>query len=471
MSSLSVKDRAKMFGDLASPSHDRPERSYHQMGSVVSKSPFKTSASPRPKSVAPAFLTSNTPKSSVPFSPGSSYQKQRLQTSSYTSSSGRKKSLDWPVEDGIPVPSASKNKMLPENMPPVILPSSKLQKSPSPLKVLQNKDHILRQTSNPGMNKAMMEVESSPLKIPQKKEKQSKYTSPVIRSSAKMLQSKTADSSGKLQATISKNSCSSDNENENKIPTNDSTSLRGKSSRALRLMRAKRNGASSPSPLIETGLKQCLKAAKVVMQDEKSEAGASDVSSRSSLSNMELSEIATRALEISKNKMRNELNETKRPSSTRSNSKTSNQDARRALLNLTMMKKKGPNASRKSIGDGGASERLGVKASRAVAMKNSSKRRGGSESGAKTSFEIQRTSSLQSNESGRSRRSEHPAFAGRPSPRGEKASNVSSAHILASFRQFNASRNSPLPSHQQGKTSFSRSKFVHDFFNTFRIPI
>jgi hypothetical protein len=462
MSSLSVKDRAKMFGDLASPSHDRPERSYHQMGNVVTKSPFKASASPRPKSVAPAFLTSNTPKSSVPFSPGSSYQKQKLQTSSFVSSPGGRKSLDWPVEDGIPVPSASKKKTLPENMPPAILPSSKRPNSPSPFKVLQNKEHPVRQTSSLGMNKATMEVESFPLKILQKKEKQSKYTSPIMRSSAKLLQSRIADPSSNLQANISKNGSSGDNENENKNPTNDS-SHRGKSSRALRLMRAKRNGASSPSPLIETGLKQCLKAAKVVMQEEKSEAGASDVSSRSSLSNMELSEIATRALKISKNKMENELNETKIPISTRSSSKTLDQDARRALLNLTMMKKKVPNASRKSIGDGDASERLGVKASRAVAMKNSTKRRGASESGTKSSLEIQRTSSLQSNESSRSRRSEHPALASRPSPRVKKASIVSSAHILASFRQFNASRNSH-PSHQQGKTSFSLSKFVQDFF-------
>jgi hypothetical protein len=50
----------------------------------------------------------------------------------------------------------------------------------------------------------------------------------------------------------------------------------------------------------------------------------------------------------------------------------------------------------------------------------------------------------------------------------KKASIVSSAHILASFRQFNASRNSH-PSHQQGKTSFSLSKFVQDFFYTYRI--
>ena len=128
----------------------------------------------------------------------------------------------------------------------------------------------------------------------------------------KLLQSKTAVPSNYLQTKIEKSTSSSDN--ENKIPTNES--LRGKSTRALRLMRAKRNGASSPSPILDTEPKQCFKSAKGVMEIKKSDNAASDTSSHSSLSNKELSEIATRALEISKNKIQNEPNETEKiPSS------------------------------------------------------------------------------------------------------------------------------------------------------------
>jgi len=111
---------------------------------------------------------------------------------------------------------------------------------------------------------------------------------------------------------------------------------------------------------------------------------------------------------------------------------------------MTATKKEGMIGVRESLGRGDASERLGVKASRAVAMKNSNRRKSTT-----TNLDIQRTTSLQSNESSRSRRVEHPAFAGRASPReNNPAANISSAHILASFRNFNSSRHKH-PSHHQ----------------------
>ena len=167
-----------------------------------------------------------------------------------------------------------------------------------------------------------------------------------------------------------------------------------------------------------------------------------------------LCDITTQALEKPKDKIENDFTETKNTVSIQNSSFKSatkkaalDQNARRALINMTATKKEGMIGVRESLGSGDASERLGVKASRAVAMKNSNRRKSTT-----TNLDIQRTTSLQSNESSRSRRVEHPAFAGRASPReNNPAANISSAHILASFRNFNSSRHKH-PSHHQGKS-------------------
>jgi hypothetical protein len=78
-------------------------------------------------------------------------------------------------------------------------------------------------------------------------------------------------------------------------------SPRYRTSRALRLMRTKRTEVSSVPTKQEIGLKQSLDAASVVMEEEKSNAGSSSASSRSSLSNQELGKIALQALTLSKN--------------------------------------------------------------------------------------------------------------------------------------------------------------------------
>jgi hypothetical protein len=78
-------------------------------------------------------------------------------------------------------------------------------------------------------------------------------------------------------------------------------SPRHRTSRALRLMRSKKTASPiPPTSNLDGGLNASLEAAKFVMEEEKSSAGSSTASSRSSLSNNELGSIVNRALKLSK---------------------------------------------------------------------------------------------------------------------------------------------------------------------------
>jgi hypothetical protein len=89
---------------------------------------------------------------------------------------------------------------------------------------------------------------------------------------------------------------SSNDEEENKAPV--TANRRSRTTRALRLIRTKKFVPKTRN----AELKVSLDAASVVMEEEKSNAGSSDASSRSSLSNHELSSIAHRALTLAKSK-------------------------------------------------------------------------------------------------------------------------------------------------------------------------
>jgi hypothetical protein len=270
----------------------------------------------------------------------------------------------------------------------------------------------------------------------------------------------------------------------------------------------------------EALLKNSLNAASVVLEEEKSNAGSSNASSRSSLSTMELSDIAKRALNIAKKKSLSPKpqhnsgpsvlpapNAATGPATTtpsqswkaaagpakktgpaaapsiarstaaapgsannvppspgagrvknraaavaaakRNRAKTANTansaEARRALLaNAKKNKEKKDEAARhlaekKEADDVEVSARLGMKASRVLAMKNSFN---------KSEHLRDDTSSVASFESNRSRRIDHPAFAARamgasPKPKkpdGNDADNPFSAELISSFRHFSAAR-------------------------------
>ena len=84
-------------------------------------------------------------------------------------------------------------------------------------------------------------------------------------------------------------------EEENKIDIpSDQTSHKLRTSRALRLKRQKKPIALKTG----SGLKHSLEAASVILAEERSNSGSSSASSRSSLSNQELSNIASRAMSL-----------------------------------------------------------------------------------------------------------------------------------------------------------------------------
>jgi hypothetical protein len=405
MASLSVKDRAKMFGNLASPDGEK-DRIYRHIGNKVSSSPFLSAASPEVASnkFSPSPFSSSSPNVAL------SNQKEKKDTE-------EKNNMDWPDEDGIPAPGASKQNSTEHNVGPVTLSSSKFSTSSSPFQVINNKD-IQGRVPNFDSNKSKLEAANFPLKTLNLKERfepQSTVTIDSINKIQNKIDSSNLFEKKAIDTPIDTNDASQEsltsNHNENKLPMNGNN--RNKSTRAMRLQKARR---STPSPIVAKSLKQSLQAANVVMQEEKSDAGASDASSRSSLTNKELSDIAKRAL--------------------------SNQEARRALLSVTASKQKG------TIEGIAVSERLGVKANRAVAMKKSSK--GKSTESSQNCLDIVKTLSTHSHDSSRSRRMEHPAFAGRPAK-----TNISTAHILASYKQFNVTRQS-IPSKQKGGESFLR---------------
>ena len=456
MTSLSVKDRAKMFGNLASPDDAKKDRSYRNIGNKVRSSPFRSTASPKAASNISKFNSSSfstsSPNASILVTAASPQNFSRVLSNQKEKKLGRnqlqtsptppKNDMDWPDEDGIPAPGE-------HDVTPITLSSSKFSNSSSPLKVLNNTNTQGR-LANFDSNKSKLEVSDFPLKILNVKEQRFKAQSTVIIKSVKNFQNKIEPSNlsetigekfntTMIDTTVESNSPSQDysasNHNENKLPI--TGNHRNKSTRAMRLMKARR---ASPSPIISKNLKQSLQAAKAVMQEEKSDAGASDTSSRSSLTNKELSDIAKRALERSKDKMQNELNEKKNLNDFKLNVASTQETASK---------------QKRTIEGNAASERLGLKASRAVAMKNSTKTKPAESS--QIGMDVLKTlSSSHANDSGRSRRIEHPAFAGRPAK-----TNISSAHIMASFRQFNATRQSLSTKQKQGKHFLSFLYFLH----------
>jgi len=410
-----------MFANLASPDGEK-DRSYRHIGNKVSSSPFLSTASPQVASTNNRFSPS--PFSSSSPNVALSNQKEKKHTE-------EKNNMDWPDEDGIPAPGASKQNSTEHNVGPITLSTSKFSTSSSPFQVINNKD-IQGRVPNFDSNKSKLEAACSPLKTLNLKEQRFEPQGTVTIDSISKIQNKIEPSSLSEKKAIDtpidtndpSQESSTSNHNENKLLTNGNN--RNKSTRSMRLQKARR---STPSPIVANSLKQSLQAANVVMQEEKSDAGASDASSRSSLTNKELSDIAKRAL--------------------------SSQEARRALLSVTASKQKG------TIEGIAVSERLGVKANRAVAMKNSS--RGKAAESSQNGLDIVKTLSTYSHDSSRSRRMEHPAFAGRPAK-----TNISTAHILASYKQLNAARQS-LPSKQKGVTSNSnaKNKFENRFEQTF----
>lgn len=339
------------------------------------------------------------------------------------------------------------------------------------------------------------------------------------------------------------------------------------SSRYMRFVHSK--GTPGPMKTFQTGLKGSLEAAKVVMEEEKSSAGSSNASTRSSLSNKELNNIAHRALDLlngkgnqsaskeksvpvilptlrslnslpasvatkgtkgsdeqqpanrvsragklSQNLHRSqspaaeraetpdqsqegaekasEQNTTPRKSRaaavsgggrrTKTVTNTSHQEARRALLNAAQRKKEKAGLTKKQSeteeevepekedANQGIPEetndvavRLGLKASRALAMKNSTKIGNPPKDQINTAFELSTVgsaiSSTLSLDSTKSRRLNHPAFVARSaSPKvGTSMSRAFSdsdfqnnketepakpfsEELFSSFRHFNASR-------------------------------
>lgn len=438
MASLSVKDRAKMFGNLASPNDAEKDRSYRRIGNKVSSSPFRSPASPKDGTTKNAKF-SPSPFSSRPKNASIREADASSQNLSQVFSKQKEKkqegnNMEWPDEDGIPVPGAStKNtSSIEHKVPTATSASSKFSNSSSPFKVLNN-ENTQGKVRHFDSSKSKFEVIDSPLKTGEQRFEPKKTITidSTNNNQNRPEASKATETKGeKSDATpVESNNTSQDpsmsNPNENQIPV--SGNNKNKSTRAMRLMKARR---ASPAPNVSQNLKQSLQAAKVVMQEEKSDSGASDASSRSSLSNKELSNIAKRALKKS-----NDLLQKKGEFNTKS---LSSQEARRALLNLTASKQK------KTIQGTTASERLGRKANRAVAMKNSTKEKAAGNS--QNNMDIEKALSTHSNDSSRSRRMQHPAFAGRPTK-----SNLNSAHILASFQKFNAARQSFPTKQKKGK--------------------
>ena len=109
-------------------------------------------------------------------------------------------------------------------------------------------------------------------------------------------------------------------------------------SRSTRMMWSKKSG----SPLASnesSGLKQSLDAASVVLEEEKSNAGSSNASSRSSLSNQELSNIAKRALKLSKGSANTRSNNASVPQHQNEKSMKQYQEKNMKEENLTSSKK------------------------------------------------------------------------------------------------------------------------------------
>ena len=451
MSSMSVKDRAKMFGDLANKNrtddaHSARKREFGN--NVVSSSPFLANCSPRSNASAPLPPYSSMSPRSVPFSPLSvnspksavsvPFQQRKDRPTSYGQSprvvvspvygayspktrspASRNGGMDWPIEESIPAPSSSVEKKnsipLPEKKinsnleylsKPIILP-------PSPLKSLQNASEQ-KNFRSPQNTKSPVVEKFANIFEHKEQQQQMKSHQTVVRVESRQPDNSTGFMIKETVQTINIaekrsgiSAASSEDMSQDRSTTSDGENKApgGKkqmTNRMQRLMRAKR--ATSPAP---SSLTHSLNAARTVMEEEKSSAGSSDASSRSSLSNKELSHIASRALKLAKSsKGESTVNEETKAGSvrgTRTISKVSHQEARLALLSAARKKNK------KATTDASGNKNLEISAS-------------------------------DSNDSSRGRRRDHPAFAGRASPKPK--AKVSSVDIMTSFRQFNSLRTS-----------------------------
>lgn len=407
-----------MFGNLASPNDtgkDRVQRNIGSIGNKVSSSPFGNkvssspfrSASPKAK-FSPSPFTSGSPNASrsataVGSQNLSSVFSKQIEKKNVNETGNN---MDWPDEDGIPAPSSMRKDFnsSENNLPPVTSTMGKFTNNSSPFKVINN-HKVQGKLPNYTYGKTKLETNKFSIEDRINGDKNFKSQNTVTIESMKKDEKK-------IEATVTKEDTPVESKDSSGESSN-SNHGENKPTRAMRLMKAKRASGSQ-------NLKQSLQAAKVVMQEQKSDAGASDASSRSSLSNKELSNIAKRALKKSYDNMQI----------------SSGQEAKRALLSVAAGKEK------KTIESGAASERLGMKASRVLAIKNQAKAR--AKQNSQKGMDIVKTLSTHSNDSSRSRRMEHPAFAGR-----QMKTNISSAHMLASFHQLKTLQASAKP--KQGK--------------------
>ncbi|KAG7353527.1 hypothetical protein IV203_002882 [Nitzschia inconspicua] len=459
MASMSVKDRAKLFGDLANSNvrGDSMARGREFGNNVVSSSPFLAGNSPRsttsgPVTCSPISVASPKSAVSVPYqrkdhslsygSYGNLQRKGQHQNKSPgISSSASRNGMEWPEEDSIPAPNPvvstkkssyrsdrkidnlpeylSKPIVLPTNASPINFPpqspnwsSKKTKNVQSPLKSVPNNQE------NGGFSSP--KTTSGTVQLTQWSKMAQENERLIIHSETKRLIVKETVESGHVSETLAKLRESPDDLSSNRSFVSDSENnapenvrFKPKSSRVMRLMRAKR--ATSPAPTMSVKLlKSSLTAAKAVMEEEKSVAGSSNASSRSSLSNRELSDIASRALKMAASSGSPMLEE-ERPGSVRGRrtiSNVSHQEARLALLN----------AAKRKNSDGDYKDSC-VRLSEKTPEPN--------ENGSKN-LGIPSCGSIDSN---KSRRLDHPAFAGRASPMPK--AKVSSADIMSSFREFN----------------------------------
>ena len=445
MASLSVKDRAKMFGNLASPDDVGKDRSNRRALNNKTSAPFGSSPSPKRASlpeikVSPSPFSLKVQDASIKITETAANpnkEEQHVSSKSQNSTSKEKGSLNWPDEEGIPAPTARKIENNSQKVTAKCLSPKSLPVSSSPFKNLNNKDTQGR-LPNYNSNKSKKGSNFSPFKTltveaksqysdsPQKTPAVNQYVTKIENMERKGSESEENEEENfatTINTSIEPNYLSQDsaisNDNEDNLPS--TGNARNKSTRAMRLMKARR---TTQSLVVSKNLTHSLQAGKVDLEEEKSDFGKPDTSC-SSFTNKDLGNVVTKGLKKSKDGMQQgniekyqKLNET-------SLSTVRNSELRQVLLNVT--------ASRSRRMTSATSERLGVKASRAVAMKNSNKTKVAENS--RNSVNIVKTRSTNSNDSGRNRRMEHPAFAGRP-----LKSNISSTHLLTSFQKFNATR-------------------------------
>ena len=204
----SVKDRARMFGELASPPKGENERSFRRIGTKVTSSPFLSPSSKKTTPTASKFsaspFASSSPKVSTSEVVGRSPSVQqnfsipkekKIILSSPSGARDTKESMGWPAEDGIPTPGAIRNDNKITEPEEKVGPVSKFANSPSPFKVINNQGtqqglHLVSELA-----KSKVGVGNSPLKTLQIKEKQFKAPVSVPNNTLKPWQKKRDESS------------------------------------------------------------------------------------------------------------------------------------------------------------------------------------------------------------------------------------------------------------------------------------